>query len=207
MMDRINDILTAFKEREIQHLDEQKGQSYAILLPIVEKDGELHLLFEVRAKHLNIQPGEICFPGGRVEEEDGEVIDAAIRETAEELGIDPHQIVDVYPLDYTVGNMNFYPFVGRLLEPQKITPHPDEVDSVFMIPLAKLLALNPLEHEVKFAPVLEDDFPFDLIPGGRDYRWFPRKMILLFYLYEDKVIWGLTAQFLHHFLEIIRTRL
>ena len=199
---RTNDILKAIKEREVKHLDAQKGQSYAILLPIVEEDGELHLLFEVRAKHLNIQPGEICFPGGRVEE-DEELIDTAIRETSEELGIDPHHIVDVYPLDYTVGNMNLYPFIGRLLEPQKINPHPEEVDSVFMISIAELLAMNPLEHVVKFAPVLEDDFPFDLIPGGRDYRWFPRKMILYFYLYEDKVIWGITAQFLHHFLEVI----
>ena len=204
---KINEILDAFKNREPQHINQEKVQSYAILLPIVEENEKLHLLFEVRAKHLNVQPGEICFPGGRVEESDDGLADAAIRETSEELGIDPHQIVDVYPLDYSIGNMNFYPYVGRLLEPQEINPDPDEVDSVFMIPIEELLAIEPFEHEVKFAPILEDDFPFELIPNGRDYRWFPRKTKLYFYLYEDKVIWGLTAQFLYHFLEVVRSKI
>ena len=203
---KINDIIKTFKEREVQHLNQQKGKSYAILLPIIEEDGKLYLLFQVRAKHLKIQPGEICFPGGKEEEIDVGLINTAIRETSEELGIEPHQIVDVYPLDYTIGNMNFYPFVGRLLEHQLINPDPAEVDSVFMISLEELLAMNPLEHVVKFVPMPEDDFPFDLIPNGRDYRWYPREMTLYFYLYEDKVIWGLTAQFLHHFLEIVKDK-
>ena len=203
----INEILAAFKEREPQHMNQEKVKSYAILLPIVEENEKLHLLFQVRAKHLKIQPGEICFPGGGVEEFDDGLIDAAIRETSEELGIEPNQVVDVYPLDYMIGNMNFYPYIGRLLEPQNINPDPDEVESVFMIPLEELLAIEPFEHEVKFVPVLEDDFPFDLIPNGRDYRWFPRKTKLYFYLYEDKVIWGLTAQFLRQFLDVVRTTL
>jgi len=200
----INNVLKEFQEREVQHLNQQKSQNYAILLPIVEENGKLHVLFEVRAKHLKSQPGEICFPGGKVDEIDVGLIDAAIRETAEELGIDPLHVVDVYPLDYTIGNMNFYPFIGRLLEPQKINPHPDEVDSIFMISLDELLMIKPLEHVVKYVPTPEDDFPFDLIPNGRDYHWFPKQVTLYFYLYEDKIIWGLTAQILHHFLEIMR---
>ena len=202
----INDVVNILKERGAQHLNQQEGQDYAILLPLAVKDSKLYVIFEVRAKHLNSQPGEICFPGGKVDEDDESLTSAAIRETAEELGVEPHRIVDVYPLDYTVGNMNFYPFVGHLLEPQKIKPHPDEVDSIFMISLDELLAIKPLEHVVKLVPMPEDDFPFNLIPDGRDYRWFPRKMTLYFYLYEDKVIWGLTAQILHQFLEIIRGR-
>ena len=202
----VKDISEIFKERKVQHLNQEKSPSYAILLPIVEENGELYVLFEVRAKHLNNQPGEICFPGGKVDETDASLIEAAIRETSEELGVDPHHVVDVYPLDYTVGNMNFYPFVGRLLKPKKINPHPEEVDSIFMISLDELLMIKPLEHVVKFVPTPEDDFPFDLIPNGRDYRWFPRKVMQYFYLYEDKVIWGLTAQILHHFLEIVRDR-
>jgi len=204
---KINDILKTLKQREVQHLNQQQGRSYAILLPIVEENGELQLLFQVRAKHLKIQPGEICFPGGGVEEYDARLIDAAIRETSEELGVNVDNIRDVYPLDYTIGNMNFYPFVGRLLEPQKINPDPAEVDSVFMISIAELLALNPIEHVVKFVPTPADDFPFDLIPNGREYRWYPREMKLYFYLYEDRIIWGLTAQFLHHFLEIVRDKI
>ena len=203
---KVNDIIEAFKERKAQHLNQQKGHSYAILLPIIEENEKLYLLFQVRAQHLKIQPGEICFPGGRVEESDAGLMDAAIRETSEELGVDPLHIVDVHPLDYTIGNMNFYPFVGCLLEPQEIDPDPNEVESFFMISLEELLAMSPLEHVVKFVPALEDDFPFDLIPNCRDYQWYPREMTLYFYLYEDKVIWGLTAQFLHHFLDVVRDK-
>ena len=203
---KINDVLKAFKEREVKHLNQHKGESYAILLPIIEENGKLYILFEMRAKHLNNQPGEICFPGGKVDETDGRPFDAAIRETSEELGINPHQIADVSPLDCTIEYINLYPFVGRLLEPQKITPHPDEVDSIFMISLEELLLMKPLEHVIKFIPTFEKDFPFDLIPNGRNYRWSTRKSIQYFYLYEDRVIWGLTAQILHHFLEVVRSK-
>ena len=179
----MNEVLELFKNREAQQLEQQKNQSYAILLPLIEEDGKLHLLFEVRAKHLAHQPGEICFPGGKVDEGDKGFFDTAIRETSEELGIDSREIMDVYPLDYITGNMNIYPFIGRLLVPQKIKPYPGEVDAVFTIPLDELLTIEPLEHVVEFVPMPKDDFPFDLIPNGRDYRWFPRKATQYFYLY------------------------
>ena len=200
---QIEHVLKAVKEAEFRDLNEQQNQTYAVLLPLVEEGGKLHILFEVRAKQLKSQPGEICFPGGKVDGMDAGFMEAAIRETSEELGISPQHLVDVYPLNYQADYLNLYPFVGRLLKPEKITPEPDEVDAVFMISLDELLLMKPLEHVITFAPTFEDDFPFDLIPNGRNYQWSKRTSTQYFYLYEDKVIWGLTAGILHHFLEIV----
>ena len=63
-----------------------KHKYFSVLVPLVEKDGQLHLLYELRAAHMKRQPGEVCFPGGKVEP--GESLQqCAVRETVEELGI------------------------------------------------------------------------------------------------------------------------
>ena len=71
---------------------------YAVLVPVVEWNGTLHLLFEVRSDALRRQPGEVCFPGGRMEE--GETpTQCALRETCEELAIPPSSIRPMARLD------------------------------------------------------------------------------------------------------------
>ena len=60
---------------------------YAVLLPLVKKEDGIHILFEERALTLNRQPGDICFPGGKVDFEDVNEEYTAIRETIEELGL------------------------------------------------------------------------------------------------------------------------
>ena len=66
---------------------------YSVLVPLVEREGGLSLLYEVRAGSLRRQPGEVCFPGGRLEGAESPE-ECALRETWEELGIpraeDPH---------------------------------------------------------------------------------------------------------------------
>ncbi len=72
------------------------------MLPLIQEDGETHVLFEVRAKTLRIQPGEICFPDGRVDEEDRNEEETAIRETCEELGVKKTDVEIAAPLDVLV---------------------------------------------------------------------------------------------------------
>ena len=50
-----------------KRIGEEKETSFAVLIPLIKKEDGYHVLFEVRAKHLNKQPGEVCFPGGKVE--------------------------------------------------------------------------------------------------------------------------------------------
>jgi len=65
---------------------------YAVLVPLVEREGKLRLLYEVRAQGMKRQPGEVCFPGGRMEPGE-DPIACALRETQEELGIPASQQV------------------------------------------------------------------------------------------------------------------
>ena len=79
---------------------------FSVLVPVVERAGELNLLFEVRAKNMKSQPGEICFPGGHVEK--GETPQqAALRETFEEIGIDRQKIELIGPGDILYGYANY----------------------------------------------------------------------------------------------------
>jgi len=98
-----------------------------------------------------------------------------------------------------------HPFVGLLKEPQNIKPNPEEVEEIFTVQLELLLKLSPEYHEITIQAHPPDDFPFHKIPHGRNYRWRKARWPELFYEFEGRVIWGLTARILHHFLTIIGT--
>jgi len=194
------------KGRIPEVLGNKDFSKFAILLPMIEKEGEIHILFEVRSHQLRSQPGEICFPGGRIDKEDESEEDAAVRETMEELGIERQQISDIFPLDYIVSpfGMIVYSYAGIINADVEFQPNPPEVDSLFTVPLSFFLEKDPKVYRVNFDIQPEESFPYDLIAGGENYNWRTRQVDEFFYLYEDKVIWGLTAKILTHFMEIIR---
>ncbi|HSJ38874.1 MAG TPA: CoA pyrophosphatase [Planococcus sp. (in: firmicutes)] len=194
------------KGRIPEVLGNKDFSKFAILLPLIEKDGEIHILFEVRSHQLRSQPGEICFPGGRIDKEDESEEDAAVRETMEELGIERQQISDIFPLDYIVSpfGMIVYSYAGIIDADVEFQPNPPEVDSLFTVPLSFFLEKDPKVYRINFDIQPEESFPYDLIAGGENYNWRTRQVDEFFYLYEDKVIWGLTAKILTHFMEIIR---
>jgi peroxisomal coenzyme A diphosphatase NUDT7 len=201
----IKSILHYVKSHTPSILGHERFSNYAVLLPLIEKNNEVHILFEIRSKKMRRQPGEICFPGGRIDEQDTSSKDAAIRETTEELNIKSEQIIDVYPLNYLVSpyGMIVYPYVGKILEHESISPNHTEVEQYFTVPLSFFLKTKPSLHLVHARLEPEDGFPLHLIPGGKNYNWRARQIEEMFYQYEDKVIWGLTARILHHFLELI----
>ncbi|WP_203333407.1 NUDIX hydrolase [Planococcus beigongshangi] len=199
-------LVARVKDRVPEVMDNKVFAKFAILLPLIEKDGEIHILFEVRSHQLRNQPGDICFPGGRIDKGDHSEERAAIRETTEELGIAEHQISDIFPLDYIVSpfGMIVYSFAGIIDPDVEFQPNPPEVDSLFTVPLSFFLENDPKVYRINFDIQPEESFPYDLIAGGENYNWRTRQVDELFYVYEGKVIWGLTAKILTHFLEIIR---
>lgn len=176
----------------------------AVAVPLLEQNGELCVLFEERSGKLRSQPGEICFPGGAVEP--GESPDqAALRETREELLVGGEQVLLLAPLDtlHTPANLIVHPFLAFLKEYRE-TFSRDEVERVFAVPLSWLLKQEPKQYETRVITVPGEDFPYELIPGGRDYSWRQGRYQVLFYRYENAVIWGMTAKILYSFIEMYR---
>ncbi|WP_106495850.1 NUDIX hydrolase [Lentibacillus sp. Marseille-P4043] len=201
-------ITSKLKNRQPSILGYEQFRKHAVLLPLIEKNDETHILFEVRSMNLRSQPGDICFPGGKIDKEDKNPQHCAIRETTEELGINETDITDIIPLDYMVSDFGriIYPFMGRITTPEQITPNESEVGEVFTVPLSYLLQTRPQKYKVNFQVIPEENFPFDLIIGGENYNWQTRQMDELFYSYDGKVIWGLTAKILNHFLTLIEDK-
>ena len=95
-------------------LGEETAFRSAVLIPLVEKEGEWHVLFEVRALTMRKQPGDLSFPGGKIDETDASPLAAALRETHEELGVDQQSIQILGKLSPYVVSPAFvvYPFIG-----------------------------------------------------------------------------------------------
>ena len=186
-------------------LGSENFSKFSILLPLLEKDNELHILFEVRAHHLRRQPGEICFPGGKIDKSDKNEQFTAIRETTEELGISSDLITNVFPLDYMVSPFGsiIYPYVGVISEPDKIKANQSEVAEIFTVPITYFQKAKPDCYKMNFKINPEPNFPYELIEGGQNYDWQTRHLDEYFYFYDDYVIWGLTARVLYHFLEVV----
>lgn len=180
-------------------------RKYAVLLPLVEVAGDWHILYEVRAAEIR-QPGEVSFPGGGVEAEES-FKEAAIRETCEELKVQPEQIELIGELDYLITpyNMILYAYVGKLhVNPETIRPNSQEVAEVFTVPVQFFLENPPKIATVKTQMVIDEDFPFHLIPNGKDYNWREGKYLVHFYEYGEQVIWGMTARLTEHFIQILQ---
>ena len=177
----------------------------SVLIPVVKKDNAHYILFEVRSKNLKTQPNEISFPGGKIENNESP-LDAVIRETCEEIGTykDNVNIISELDLLITPGNMIIHPFVGYINNIYSININKDEVDHIFLVPVSYLLEHNPTlyDNEVKVIP--NDNFPFDIIPNKKDYKFATSNYRVLFFQYKDYVIWGITAKILENFLEFLK---
>ncbi|XP_004584261.2 peroxisomal coenzyme A diphosphatase NUDT7 [Ochotona princeps] len=110
---------------------------YAVLIPLLWKEGKFHLLFTLRSEKLRRSPGEVCFPGGRWEPTDTNDAATALREAQEEVGLQPHQVEVIccllpQPLQNNIWVTPVVGFIGHNFQAQ---PNPSEVQDVFLVPL------------------------------------------------------------------------
>ena len=154
---RTSNIIKQLENRQPSILGHEKYREYAILLPLIEHENGIQILFEVRSMNLRSQPGDICFPGGKIDKEDRDPQHAATRETSEELGISESGVYNIIPLDYIVSDFGriIYPFIGRIKYPEQITPNKDEVEETFTVPLSFFLQTKPEKYKVDFQVVPE----------------------------------------------------
>ena len=144
----------------------------SILIPIVKIDSSYYILFEVRSKNLRTQPSEISFPGGKIENGENP-LDAAIRETCEELGTNENNIEVISQLDLLITHMNLivHPYVGILNNIDDLDINKDEVDHTFLVPINYLLETKPTCYSNKLEVIPDENFPYDIIPNKENYKF------------------------------------
>lgn len=180
---------------------------YSVFLPLIEMNGAVHLLYEVRSPDLKQQPNEICFPGGRVECH--ETYDsAAIRETCEELGVSQESLEilgELQPVT-TPFNMTLHVFAGamHIEDPDILEINTDEVARIFTVPLQWLMDNDPEDHSIETRFDIPENFPYHKIQNGESYPWKKGRYSVLFYTYGEHVIWGMTARITHDFIKRLK---
>ena len=151
----------------------------AVLIPLVERHNELFVILTQRALHLRHHPGQVSFPGGRYETQDGNLSHTAIRETHEEIGIKSNQIKILGNMGHyrTVSNYKVTPFIGFVESDYQLDIDDNEVSDVFEVPWQFLLRRQ--SHEC-----------FSIVRRNQEHE-------VHFMPYKNKMIWGTTATILH----------
>lgn len=177
----------------------------SVIVPIIKIDNSYHILFELRAKTLNFQPLEVCLPGGRIEENETK-LQAAIRETFEEIGISSDKIEVICELDTFVSPFNsvIYPFLCTIEDLSTLNINPQEVDHVFTVPIEFFKTTEPIvtENIIKIFP--EKNFPHYLTSAKDKYEFNQGTYETIFYKYNNYVIWGLTARIINNLINILK---
>lgn len=163
---------------------EREPMHAAVLVPLVLRDGGLNVLLTRRTEHLRDHAGQVSFPGGRSEPDDGSATGTALREATEEVGLaaDRVEVIGEMPTYTTVTGFIVTPVVGLVHPPFALALDAFEVAEAFEVPLAFLM--NPAHHR-------RHAFVFD---GGQ------RQFLSMPWRHEEReyFIWGATAAMLRN---------
>jgi len=150
----------------------------AVLIPVVERDGHLSLLLTKRSAKLRYHPGQISFPGGKVEPSDRDILSAALREAEEEIGLADAEVelLGALPAHETVTRFDVYPFLGRISPLFAPRPYEGEVAEVFEVPFAHVTrAENFIVHDRMWKGQVRRYYA---VPYGPYYIWGATARIL-----------------------------
>jgi 8-oxo-dGTP pyrophosphatase MutT (NUDIX family) len=157
-----------------------------VLVPIVDR-GEACLVFAQRTEHVGHHAGQISFPGGRIDPDDADELQAALREAEEEVGLAPARVEALGALDDTetfATQFVITPWVGVVRGPVVWQPDGHEIAKVIEIPVGALLARGCFRVESWQRNSLARD--------------------VYFYDYRDVTIWGATARILKQYLDLVQ---
>jgi 8-oxo-dGTP pyrophosphatase MutT (NUDIX family) len=180
----VDKILKALNSRSPQTIVGDHFKPAAVLIPIQQGEHGDYLVLTQRADHLNHHSGQIAFPGGRVDDSDADEMDAALRESHEEIGIHPRDVRILGKLDQIDAAYGYRvtPFVGVIPAHYEFRLNPAETAAVSSVPIAALL--EPANFVV-------NDY---LSPRGQpSYHFYV----------NGWDVWGVTARILVQFLELV----
>ena len=181
----IENIRQILSQREACHIPHADMTPSAVLVPIYENSGELHMLFTKRTERVDSHKGQISFPGGRCEQ--GETAQAtALRESWEEIGLRSVDVRILGELDDTITVFTNYvitPFVGAIPYPYQFQINTQEVDRIITVPMAALLDKGNCTEDTQI--------------------YQGEAILVCTYTYGKDVIWGATARILKHFLDLV----
>jgi 8-oxo-dGTP pyrophosphatase MutT (NUDIX family) len=158
----------------------------AVLVPLQVVDGDVHVVYTRRAQTLPHHRGQVAFPGGTRTPADATLEDTALREAAEEVGLRPADVRMLGRLDdiETVSSRFLItPFVGVVPHPYAWAPCPDEVDTIFTVPVSRLL--DPLSERRELWDFSGRVLPIDHFP------------------IDGQVIWGATHRITRNLLALV----
>ncbi|MGL4615295.1 MAG: CoA pyrophosphatase [Shewanella sp.] len=152
----------------------------AVLIGLHQLNGELQVILTQRPQHLRAHPGQISFPGGKIEASDPNAIGTALREAEEEIGLMRHnvEVLGTFPAHHTFTGFDITPVVGLIKHPFDLILDPGEVAECFTLPLSYVM--EP-QHRNRNHCL-------------RQGRYYP----VHFIHYEQRLIWGATAAMLDH---------
>jgi 8-oxo-dGTP pyrophosphatase MutT (NUDIX family) len=177
-LDAVSEAIKAFKPDQILRQPLENARPSAVLVGLFESTSGVEAILTRRSQNLTNHRGEISFPGGRLDAGES-VLQAALRETYEEIGLNPEDVEVVGELNSmatVVSNSHIVPIVGRYRTQPKLHAVNSEVDRVFSVPLLELTRQDTYRQE-------------HWVFGDREFQ------INFFYL-DDETIWGATARIL-----------
>lgn len=171
--------------RQKQRIIDAKLVPSAVLVPIYYKQGQYYILFTKRTERVKEHKGQISFPGGARREGDRTLVDTALRECAEEIGLASDKVKVLGELDDTLTETSNYvisPFVALIPYPYQFRVNGNEVEEIIEAPISVLLDKDRLHQKA-------------VVLGGKALNFYV-------YKYQGRVIWGATAKILKQFLDI-----
>ncbi len=151
----------------------------AVLVPVIDH-AEPTVLLTQRAQHLPNHPGQISFPGGKIEKDDANPLAAALRETDEEIGLDRTAVTPIGYLDLYMTTLGYriVPVTARVKPGFSLTLNTSEVDATFEVPLAYLMDQTNVQRH------------------SRDWQGMTRHYYAI--TFGERYIWGVTAGILRN---------
>lgn len=177
-MSMIHQLVTRVQEHSPKSMNEDLPEA-GILVPLTRSTDNPEIILTRRAGHMRTHQGQVAFPGGMSETDDTDLLDTALRESHEEIGLLRQQVEIIGPLSQLVSlhGIQVTPYVGLVDDNIDLQPNPDELESIFKVPVNYIMNAEPKRRDRMTYKGMALSVPsYDYHYRGRDYE-----------------IWGLSA--------------